>query len=163
MDVMVPLFHNFRTLFLLVKLAFMPALTLLWHRPGNTLPLAGLSLLPLWVVEGPDQGLAFSFMCKSGLWPMAESSGGSVAKRPHSNTRTENHQSGRKTSGGGASASFTDSKKKLWDMMFLMSYSLHLHKNDLHLLFRLLQVKFNIYYCQYSLSNVVAYACLFFF
>ena len=42
---------------------------------------------------------------------MAEPSEGSVAKKPDSDIRIKNHQSGQNSSGGGASASFTYSKK----------------------------------------------------
>ena len=45
-------------------------------------------------------------------WPVAESSGGSVAKMPLSDPKTEHGGSGRKFSGGGASASVTESRKK---------------------------------------------------
>ena len=44
--------------------------------------------------------------------PVAESSGGCVGSRPYSDHGTESHQSGRKSSGAGASASVTDSQKK---------------------------------------------------
>ena len=35
-----------------------------------------------------------------------------MAKKHHSNTRTESHQSGSKSSGGGVSVGFTDSLRK---------------------------------------------------
>ena len=40
------------------------------------------------------------------------SSGASITKKPGSDIRTEGHQNGWKSCGGGASASFTDSTKK---------------------------------------------------
>ena len=43
---------------------------------------------------------------------MADCSGGSVAKKPDSYPMAESYHSGRKSSGDGASASGTDSKKK---------------------------------------------------
>ena len=45
-------------------------------------------------------------------WPVPESSGGSMVKKPHSNTRTESHLSGSNSSGSGSSTSFSKSKKK---------------------------------------------------
>ena len=44
--------------------------------------------------------------------PVKDSSGGSMAKKPHSNPDTDSHLCGRKSSGGGASPSVDDSKKK---------------------------------------------------
>ena len=44
---------------LLVKLAFMAALTCLLHRLSNNIPLACISLQLLWEVAGPDQELVF--------------------------------------------------------------------------------------------------------
>ena len=53
--------------------------------------------------------LRFGFQFNAPKQLVAESAGGSVAKRPHSSTRMESCQHGRKSSGGGASASITDS------------------------------------------------------
>ena len=46
------------------------------------------------------------------MWPGPESNGGSVAKKPHSDTRTGSHLSSSKSSGYGTSTRFSDSKKK---------------------------------------------------
>ena len=43
--------------------------------------------------------------------PVLESTGGSLAKKPHLDTSTESHQGGRKSSVG-ASTSFTHSREK---------------------------------------------------
>ena len=44
--------------------------------------------------------------------PMPESTGISLAKRPHLESRTEAHQGDRKYTAGCVSASYTDSRKK---------------------------------------------------
>ena len=53
--------------------------------------------------------------------PVPGSSGASFTKRPNLESRTEVHQSGRKSTGGSFSASSTDSRKKgeLWGSAFL--------------------------------------------
>ena len=53
----------------------------------------------------PDLSLVSSLMCKK--QPVLESSGASVEKKPHLDTRTDCHQ-GARNSSGGASASSTD-------------------------------------------------------
>ena len=87
----------------------MPALTGLQHRLHNNLPLACLNHLHLWEVAGWDQGLLFSLMCKSGLWP---SLSGHLWQRNLTLILEQSHQSGRKSLGGGASAIFTYCKKE---------------------------------------------------
>ena len=56
----------------------------------------------------PRAGLQFIVQ----KWTVPESSGGSMLKKPHSDTRSESHLSGRKSSGGSTSTSFSDNKKK---------------------------------------------------
>ena len=104
-----PFFTILMTLFLLVKLAFMTTLTGLWNRLSNNLPLACLSLHPLWKVSGWHQGLVFCWMYKSCLWQILM--GTLWQRRPHSDPKMESHPSGRKSSGADASASVTDSKR----------------------------------------------------
>ena len=74
----------------------------------------------------PDQRLGFITVCKrdgkarpkTGFHysihkrPLLESSGASVAKKPHLESKTEDHQGGRKLTGGSVSASSSDSRKK---------------------------------------------------
>ena len=93
-----------RTLFLLVRLAFMAALNGLWHRLSK-FSMVCLSLLLLWEVTGPGWGLVSGSLYKSSLWK----SRGSVGKKPHSDYRTV---SCRKSCGVGASASVADPKNK---------------------------------------------------
>ena len=104
-----PFFTILRAVFLLVKLAFMAALTGLWHRLTKNLPL-GLSHSVTSMRSGRIR-LSAGFQFNVQKQPVGESSVDSVVKKPHSYTRTESHQSDRKCLGGGASASVTASKK----------------------------------------------------
>ena len=120
-----PFFTVLRTLFLLVKFAFMATLTGLWHRCSNNLPLACLSLQPFWEVAGPDQRLIFSLVykvaCGRLCWGLC---GKEALPRAY-----DSHLGDRNSSGGGASASVADSKKKgsHGGTVFQMMYNLQLH------------------------------------
>ena len=91
------------------QVAFMGTLTSLWYRLSNDLPLSLACHICNLSERCQNQTRGWFYVKK---WPVAESSGGSVAKKPHSDPRMESHQSSRESSVCGASAVVTDSKKK---------------------------------------------------
>ena len=133
----IPFFTILRTLFLLKKFVFIVTLTGLWHRLSNNLILAFAcpSLQHLW---GGWTRLKAGYQFNVQKCPVAESSGGSEAKKPCSDPRIESHLSEGKSYNSSASASVADSRMKGihegWCSHF---WSLQLHQH-LYFLCRLI-------------------------
>ena len=87
----------------------MAVLTVLWCRLSNSLPWCCLSLFPLRGVARPGQtGLYFAVQKR----PVPGSSGVSLAKRPHLESRNEACPSGKKSASGSVSTSSARTRRK---------------------------------------------------
>ena len=99
-----------RMWFVLVRLAHMAVSTGLWHRLSNSPPWACLKSFPS-KRGGKARSLpGFHFTVKNR--PVPGSSGASLAKKLHLDSRTETHPGGKKSACGSVSASSADTRRK---------------------------------------------------